>query len=64
MHGLGAFDEEARQALRVRVGGVEVPVLPLARIIASKKATGRPKDLSILPALEDALRAQAKQQPG
>jgi len=58
MHGLGAFDHEARQALRVRVGRVDVPVLPLVRIIASKKATGRPKDLSILPALEDALRAQ------
>jgi len=31
-------------------------VLPLERIIASKKATGRPKDRAILPALEDALR--------
>jgi hypothetical protein len=64
MHGLGAFDHEARQALRVRVGRIDVPVLPLARIIASKKATGRPKDLSILPALEDALRAQTEQDRG
>jgi hypothetical protein len=32
-------------------------VLPLARIIASKKAAGRAKDLAMLPALEDALRA-------
>ena len=43
---------------RIRLGRVEVPVLPLARIIASKKATGRPKDLSILPALEDTLRTR------
>lgn len=64
MHGLESFAQEARQALRVRVGRVDVPVLPLARIIASKKATGRPKDLSILPALEDALRARAELEGG
>jgi hypothetical protein len=58
MHGLGSFREEAARALRIQVGRVEVPVLPLDRIIASKKAAGRPKDLAILPALEDALRAQ------
>jgi hypothetical protein len=62
MHGLGSFDEESRQVLNVRIGRVDVPVLPLARIIASKKATGRPKDLSILPALEDALRAQTERE--
>lgn len=60
MHGLGAFREEASRALHVRVGRVDVPVLPLSRIIASKKATGRPKDLAILPALEDALRIQRR----
>ena len=56
MHGLGTFAQEARRALRIRVGATEVRVLPLARIIASKKATGRPKDRAILPVLEDALR--------
>ena len=60
MHGLGSFDDEARHAVRVRLGPVEIPVLPLGRIIASKRATGRPKDLAILPALEDALRARAR----
>lgn len=59
MHGLGRFDEEAHGAILVQIGGVNVPVLPLERIIASKRAAGRPKDLSILPALEDALRARA-----
>jgi len=56
MHGLGSFAREARRAVRIPIGAVEVLVLPLSRIIASKKATGRPKDRAILPALEDALR--------
>ena len=58
MHGLESFEQEAGRAVRIRLGRVEVPVLPLARIIASKQATGRPKDLSILPALEDTLRTR------
>ena len=57
MHGLESFDREAGRAVSVRLGDVDVPVLPLERIIASKKATGRPKDRAILPALEDALKA-------
>jgi hypothetical protein len=64
MHGLGSFAQEARRALRIPIGAVEVRVLPLARIIASKKATGRPKDRAILPALEDALRVlQSRKRP-
>ena len=58
MHGLGSFDQEAGQAVHLAVGHLDVPVLPLARIIESKKATRRPKDLSILPALEDTLRTR------
>jgi len=56
MHGLDGFEEETKRAVRIQLGRVEVPVLPLDRIIASKKATGRPKDRAILPVLEDALR--------
>lgn len=56
MHGLGTFRQESRKALRIQVGEVELPVLPIDRIIESKKATGRDKDRAILPALEDALR--------
>lgn len=56
MDGLRGFASEARRAIRVRLGGVDVPVLPLDRIIASKRATNRPKDRAILPALEDAWR--------
>jgi len=56
MHGLGSFSEEARTARVVKVGGIDLPVLSLERIIVSKEATGRPKDQAILPALRDALR--------
>lgn len=64
MHGLGSFAQEARRALRIPIGAIEVRVLPLARIIASKKATDRPKDRAILPALEDALRVlQSRKRP-
>jgi hypothetical protein len=56
MHGLRGFALEARRALRIPLGRVEVPVLPLDRIIASKRAANRAKDRAILPVLEDALR--------
>lgn len=56
MHGLKSFHEEARAALKVPVGPVVLPVLPLERIIISKRRAGRPKDKAILPVLEDALR--------
>jgi hypothetical protein len=55
MHGLGSFSEEARQAIEIEIGRTTVPVLSLERIIKSKKATDRPKDRAILPALEDTL---------
>jgi hypothetical protein len=60
MHGLEGFASEARRAERITIGQVVVPVLPLDRITVSKRATGRPKDLSILPALEDTLRARRR----
>ena len=40
------------------IDGVPVRVLRLARIVASKRAAGRPKDLAQLPALEAALAAR------
>jgi hypothetical protein len=60
MHGLEGFTIEARRAEPVTIGRVVVPVLSLDRIIVSKRTTGRPKDLSILPALEDTLRARRR----
>ena len=56
LHGLGPFAEERAAAPTVDVEGVPVPVLPLERIIASKRALGREKDRMVLPMLEEALR--------
>jgi hypothetical protein len=63
VEGLGTFAQEARRAQRVRIGDVEMRVLPLARVIASKRAANRPKDRAILPALEDALRVLRSRKP-
>ena len=58
LHGLRAFSEEKAEAGTVDVEGIPVPVLPLARIIASKRALGREKDKLVLPLLDEVLRVQ------
>jgi len=57
MHGLGEFDEEKDNIIKVRLGRFKVPVLKLERIIESKKATGREKDKLAIKVLTDALLA-------
>jgi hypothetical protein len=57
MHGLGAFADEFANSIELEVDAVPLRVLKLERIIASKRATGRPKDAAALPALEEALAA-------
>ncbi len=54
--GLDGFDKEMKKSLRIPVGRLIVRVLPLERIIRSKKAAGRQKDKLVLPVLEDALK--------
>jgi len=54
MDGLQSFSKEVRHAVEVPLGGVPVKVLPLDRIIASKKAAGRDKDRRSLKVLQDA----------
>ena len=56
--GLEAFDVEYARALDRTIDGVAVRVLPLERVIASKRATNRPKDVAALPALEATLLAR------
>ena len=63
MHGLGGFEEEQKRAKAVRAGTVTLRVLGLDRIIASKKAAGRPKDRLAIPVLRDALRALSAAPP-
>jgi len=55
--GLRSFAEEYASAKTVRVEEISLRILPLRRIIESKRATGRPRDLAQIPALEEALAA-------
>lgn len=57
MSGLGRFEEEYARSLPVTVEDVAVRVLPLDRVLASKRAANRPKDRAAIPALEEALAA-------
>jgi hypothetical protein len=52
MDGLQSFDEEVRRAIEVPLGKVKLKLLPIDRIIASKRAANRPKDRLSLPVLE------------
>ena len=57
LDGLEDFATEARRARTIEIDGVPLPVLPLERIIHSKRTAGRRKDVAVLPALEAALAA-------
>jgi hypothetical protein len=61
--GLDAFDVEYGRARTEIVEGIPLRVLPLERIIASKRAAKRLKDLAQLPALEAALAVQFDREP-
>lgn len=50
--GLGTFLSEFRKALKLKWLGRTVRVLPLERILQSKKIVGRPKDLAHIPILK------------
>src|SRR6266850_1475396 len=56
-HGLEPFGVEYERAVVRSVEGIELHVLPLERIIASKRTTQRTKDLAQLPILEATLLA-------
>jgi len=55
MSGLGSFAEEYASVRRESVEGVSLPLLPLRRILESKRVAGRPKDLAAAHAIEEAL---------
>jgi hypothetical protein len=63
MDGLDAFAAEWAGALPVTIGDVTARVLPLARIVVSKRAAARPKDRLVLPVLEDVLALRADKAP-
>lgn len=55
--GLRSFDAEYAAAIEAEAFGVRLKVLPLRRVISSKKAANRLKDQAALPALKAALAA-------
>jgi hypothetical protein len=63
MQGLNSFAVEYRRSREIKVGTTRVRVLPLDRIIASKRAVNRPKDRAVLPVLEDVLRTIKEARP-
>jgi hypothetical protein len=62
--GLGSFDEEYTLAREYDLDGVLVKVLPLERVLVSKRAAKRPKDLAQIPMLEAALAAKTAKEEG
>jgi len=56
--GLDSFEAEYARSHEYLLDGVRVRVLPLARVIASKRAANRPKDAAQIPLLEAALAAR------
>ncbi len=61
--GLDSFDEEYSRASDYEIDGMPVRVLPLRRIIASKRAANRAKDAAQIPMLEAALAAREGRGP-
>ncbi len=59
-HGLETFEIEYLGAIERDIEGIALRVLPLDRIIASKRATGRAKDAAQIPALEATLLARGE----
>src|SRR6185295_12385083 len=56
--GLGDFDAEYVAAIDVTlVSDLVIKVLPIERVLASKRAANRPKDRAVIPALEAAIAA-------
>jgi hypothetical protein len=53
--GLASFGTEWKRAISLIWAGQPVKVLPIDRLICSKEASGRPKDLMHLPTLRDYL---------
>jgi hypothetical protein len=58
--GLRSFSVELKNCRLSQVEGQPIRVLPLSRIIASKRAANRDKDVAVLPILERTLRLSKK----
>ena len=63
MSGLPDFAKEYEESTEFEVEGVPLRLLPLARILASKRAANRPKDRAAVEALEVALKLLERLKP-
>jgi len=50
--GIGYYEDAIKGALTYDLFGYEFRVIDIAKLIASKRAAGRPKDLLVIPELE------------
>jgi hypothetical protein len=57
-----SFESLRSRSISVRVGSETVRVASLEEVLKSKRAAGRPKDLAVLPILEDTLREKNKRE--
>jgi hypothetical protein len=55
IHGIRSFESLRSRAVRVPVGDSSLSVAPLADVVKSKRAAGRPKDQAVLDILEATL---------
>jgi predicted nucleotidyltransferase len=62
--GLGSFEQEYENAVELEVEGLPLKVLPLDRVIISKKTANRPKDRAHLPTLRATLAANRRYYTG
>lgn len=58
--GLGDFASEYRKAISLRILDFRIKILPIERILASKIAAGRPKDIAAVEALKATIAAIPK----
>jgi hypothetical protein len=61
--GLRSFEAEWKNCISGKLECIPVKVLPLRRVIASKEAAGREKDLAVLPILKRTLRLTRRLAP-
>lgn len=55
VHGIASFNSLRARSTAIEIEGRSIMVAPLADIIKSKRAAGRPRDLAVLPVLEETL---------
>lgn len=60
LDGTASFSTEYRRAETLKWSGIEIKALSLERIIRSKEAAGRDKDLAVLPLLRDIAASKKK----